>query len=294
MRTAHLLAASGIVALWGFNFVVIKLGLNTLPPLLLCTFRFALAAVPAVFFVKRPDLPFSAILAYGLVMFGLQFAFLFGGMKLGMPAGLASLTLQLQSFLTIGLAAWLIGERPSHFQIGGALIALSGLAIVGGNLGGDVTAAGLTAVMLAALAWACGNLLSKRMGKVNMFALVVWGSLVVPAPMFALSLMFEGPARIAESLAHVGWGTVAAIAYLVYPTTLLGFAVWNRLLSIYPAASVAPLTLLVPVFGIASSVLVLGEELQPWKLAASALVILGLCVNLFGARLYVGFKRVRP
>lgn len=290
MHPRHLLAASGIVAIWGFNFVVIKFGLKDLPPLLLCALRFTLAALPAVFFVKKPDVPLRTIAIYGLVMFGIQFAFLFGGMNLGVSAGLASLILQLQAFMTIGLSACLLGERPSRFQIGGALLAFSGIALVVGNVGGDVSALGLSAVILAALAWACGNLLAKRMGKVNMFALVIWGSLVVPIPLFMLALLVEGPERIVESFSRITWTSIGAIAYLVYPTTLLGFAVWNRLLGLYPAASVAPLTLLVPVFGMVSSVAALGEELQPWKVMAFCLVILGLCVNLFGARVYVGLK----
>jgi len=293
MKPSHLLAAIGVVSIWGGNFVVIKLGLDELPPLLLCALRFLFAALPAVFFVKRPDVPLRSMLAYGLVMFGLQFAFLFGGMALGISAGLASLALQLQSFLTIALAAWLLGDRPSGFQVGGALLALSGIGVVAANLGGDVSAQGLAAVILAALAWACGNLMSKRLGKVNMFALVVWASLVVPLPMFGLSLLLEGPARIAGSVAGMGWSAVASIAYLVYPTTLLGFAVWNRLLNLYPVASVAPLTLLVPVFGMASSVMVLQEDLQIWKVAAFVLVILDLCVNQFGTRLYAGIRGAR-
>ena len=211
-------------------------------------------------------------------------------MNLGVSAGLASLTLQLQAFMTIGLSAWLLSERPTRFQIGGAVLAFSGIALVAVNVGGDVSALGLAAVILAALAWACGNLLAKRMGKVNMFALVIWGSLVVPIPLFALALLVEGPARIVKSISHLKWSSIGAIAYLVYPTTLLGFAVWNRLLGLYPAASVAPLTLLVPVFGMASSIVVLGEELQPWKVMAFVLVILGLCVNLFGAKLFVSLK----
>ncbi|WP_306394350.1 EamA family transporter [Telluria beijingensis] len=167
MKPLHLLAAIGVVAIWGCNFVVIKLGLDELPPLLLCALRFLFAALPAVFFVKRPHIPFSGIVAYGLVMFGLQFAFLFGGMALGISAGLASLALQLQSFLTIALAAWLLGDRPTYFQVGGALLALGGIAVIGANTGGDVSILGLTAVILAALAWACGNLMSKRFGRVN-------------------------------------------------------------------------------------------------------------------------------
>ncbi len=293
MHALHLLAALGIVAVWGFNFVVIKLGLNHLPPLLLCALRFTLAALPAVFFVKRPAVPVRHIVTYGLVMFGLQFALLFSGIKLGVSPGLASLTVQLQAFFTIALAAFLLKERPSRYQAAGAVVAFAGIVVVGANGGQDATAAGLVAVILSALAWSAGNLLVKRMGRVNMFALVVWGSLAAAGPMLALCLALEGPARIAASLAFLRWETIGAIAYLVYVSTLLGFAGWNWLLSRYPAASVAPLTLMVPLFGMTLSSVVLGEELQPWKLLAFALVILGLCINLFGARLAVGFAGAR-
>lgn len=293
MRPLHLLAALGIVAIWGFNFVVIRLGLNHLPPLLLCALRFTLAALPAVFFVRRPDLPLRHVAAYGLVMFGLQFALLFSGIGLGVSPGLASLAVQLQSFMTIGLAAFLLKERPSRFQLLGAALAFCGIVVVASHLGQDVTALGLGVVILSAATWAAGNLLAKRMGRVNVFALVVWGSLAAAGPMLALSLALEGPARIAGSLSLLRWDTVAAIAYLVYCSTLLGFAVWNWLLSRYPAASVAPLTLMVPLFGMGSSSLVLGEALQPWKLLAFALVILGLGINLFGARLSAGLARAR-
>ena len=166
MNPLHLLAALGIVAVWGFNFVVIKLGLNHLPPLLLCALRFTLAALPAVFFVKRPDVPLRHIALYGLVMFGLQFALLFSGIGLGVSPGLASLTVQLQSFMTIALAAFLLKERPTRFQVVGAGVAFSGILVVAAHLGQDVTAVGLGLVILSAAARAAGDQLGPRMGRV--------------------------------------------------------------------------------------------------------------------------------
>jgi O-acetylserine/cysteine efflux transporter len=286
MHPRHLLAALLVVSIWGFNFVVIKVGLNHLPPLLLCALRFTLAAFPAVLFVPRPAVPLRQIAAYGMFVFALQFAFLFSGMRLGMSAGLASLTMQTQSFITIGLSALLLGERPTRFQVLGASIAFAGICVVGAHIGQDVSVTGLLVVMLAATSWSIGNLLAKKMGKVDMFALVVWASLVVPIPMLAMSLVLEGPDRIMESFQSINLTSVFAVAFIAYLSTLLGFSIWNRLLGKYPAATVAPLTLLVPVFGMLSSATLLNEELQSWKIAAFAVVISGLVVNLFGARLY--------
>lgn len=291
MTPLHLLAALGIVLIWGFNFVVIKVGLDGNPPIFLCVLRFTLAAFPAVFFIRRPAVPFRKVVQYGLVIFALQFAFLFSAMALGVSAGLASLALQVQVFVTIGVALVVLGDRPSVFQVLGALIAFLGIGVIALHAGGEVPAIGLVCVMLAALAWGSGNIVSKTIGKVDMLALVVWGSLVAIPPLLVLSLVIEGPARIVHSLVNLHWIPVASVAYQAYLSTLLGYGMWSWLLSRYSAATVAPLTLLVPVVGMASSALVLGEPLQAWKLGAAALVIAGLCINVLGPRLMVRFQR---
>jgi O-acetylserine/cysteine efflux transporter len=166
----------------------------------------------------------------------------------------------------------------------GALIAAAGLALVGFHAGGDVSVVGLACVLLAALSWGFANLTSKRMGRVNPLALVVWGSLVVPVPMLAASAIFEGPAAIAHALGHLSGIVILSVAFIVYASTLIGFSLWSWLLARHPAASVAPCALLVPVVGMVSSTLVLGESLPAWKLQAAGLVIAGLAVNLFGPR----------
>ncbi|HET6827031.1 MAG TPA: EamA family transporter [Ramlibacter sp.] len=285
MPVRHIAAALLVVLIWGVNFVVIKVGLREVPPILLAALRFLLAALPAVFFIARPQVPFARIATYGLVMFSLQFALLFGGMFLGMPAGLASLALQVHVFITIALAMAVAGERPSAPQLGGALLAFLGIVVIASRSGGEATALGITLVLLAAAAWAVGNLLSKRIGAVDPLALVVWGSLVAFGPLLLLSLALEGPARVLSSLSQLSLAGLGSIAYLVYPTTLLGFGIWSWLLKRHPAATVAPFTLLVPVVGFTSATLLLGEPLQAWKVLAALLVLAGLAVNLFGARL---------
>ncbi|MEO7597603.1 MAG: EamA family transporter [Opitutus sp.] len=280
----HLLIALVVVSIWGTNFVAIKVALRELPPLLLCAIRFIFVAFPIVFLVPRPAVTWSQLSVYGLTMFALHFGCLFLGMKLGMSAGLASLTLQFQVFVTLALAAAVLKERISPIQIAGALTACAGFAWVAIHTGGDVTAAGLTCVLLGASSWGFANFTSKKLGRVNPLALVVWGSLVVPIPMALASLVFEGPALIAHSLAHLTAVTIFSVAFIVYASTLVAYSLWSWLIARHPASSVAPFTLLVPVFGMVSSAALLGEPLPAWKIQAGALVIAGLALNLFGPR----------
>ncbi|WAK01908.1 EamA family transporter [Methylobacter sp. YRD-M1] len=291
MHLRHIALVILIIAIWGFNFVVIKVGLKELPPVLLCAVRFFLAAFPAVFFIKRPAVPFYQVMAFGLVMFVFQFALLFSGMYAGTTAGLASLVLQVHVFFTVVLAVVFLAEQPSVWQIIGALTSFSGIGLVAENTGGEISALGLALIVGAAVSWGVGNLLSKKLGKVDMLALVVWGSLVAWPPLLLLSYLLEQGSWSLEGFSHLSWTTIGAVGYIVYPATLLGFAAWSWLLSRYPAATVAPFTLLVPVFGFTSSALALGEPIHQWKIAAAVLIIAGLCINLTGARIAM---RLRP
>ena len=295
MRPRHLLLALSIVLIWGVNFAIIKLGLRQVSPLALGVMRFFLAAFPWVFFIKRPNVPLSMIAAYGLLIFALQFGFLFTGMKIGMSAGLSSLILQLQVFFTIGLSMILLGERPTSWQLAGAVLAFSGVGMVALHIGGDVTMIGLLLLIAAAAAWGGGNVVSKQISQraaaaPNVLGLVVWGSLFALPPLLAVALVLD-PEHFISSFTGLDWVSVGSIAYIVYLSTLFGFAAWSGLLARYPVSTVAPFTLLVPVFGFLGSAVLLGEPLQGWKLGASSLVIAGLCINLFGPRLFSRLRR---
>jgi len=292
----HVLLALVVVLIWGTNFVAIKVALRELPPLLLCAVRFVLVVLPAVFFLPRPAVAWERLAVYGLTMFAIHFGFLFLGLALGMSAGLTSLILQFQVFVTLTLAAVVLKERIAPVQIAGALTASVGFAIVAAHIGGEVTVAGFVCVLIGATSWGCANLVSKRLGPVNPLSLVVWGSLVVPVPMALASLVFEGPALIAQSLTHIGGVTIASVGFIVYASTLIAYSLWSWLLNRHPASSVAPFALLIPIVGMSSSALFLGESFPMWKRQAAALVIAGLALNLFGPRFagsMAGWRRMR-
>ncbi|MEW6345347.1 MAG: EamA family transporter [Paraburkholderia sp.] len=282
MAPKDLLLALVVVIAWGVNFVVIKVGLHGVPPMLLGALRFTLAAVPAVFFVKRPQMPWRWLLAYGATISFGQFAFLFSAMYVGMPAGLASLVLQAQAFFTLIFAALFLHERFRAPNVIGLAIASGGLAVIGMQGGHAMTLAGFVLTLCAAGSWALGNIVTKKVGKVDLVGLVVWGSLIPPLPFFALSYAFEGPQRIAAALSGIGAASVFAVVYLAFIATLLGYSLWSRLLSRYPASQVAPFSLLVPIIGLASAALLLDEQLTSPQIAGAALVMAGLAVNVFG------------
>lgn len=284
MPIRHLLLALLVVAVWGFNFIFIKLGLAEMSPLLLCAARFLFASVPAIFFIKPPAIPFKVVALYGLITFALQFSFLFIGMQVGMTPGLASLLMQTQVFFSILFAVIFLEEMPNIWQVIGAIISFTGIGLVAMHLDKHISLAGFILIIASAASWGLGNLVSKKMKNVNMISLVVWGSFVAFFPLLLISLIFDGPNSLIYSVKHISWVGVSAVLYIVLGATWVGYGIWNWLLSRYPVTTVAPFTLLVPVFGILSSVLLLNEPFYRWKFLAGLLVITGLCINLLGTR----------
>lgn len=280
----HALLALGVVAVWGTNFVVIKVALHALPPLLLAVLRFSLALLPAALFIPRPAVPWRQLAAYGVLIGAGQFGLLYLAMNGQIAPGLASLVIQTQVFFTIGLAMMADGERVRTFQWAALTLATAGIGVIAAHTGGDTTLLGLGSVLLAASSWACGNQVARRMGRVQMLGVVVWSSAFALPPLLALSLLVEGPERMAQGLAAADAGVWAAVVWQAAGNTLFGYAAWGWLMSRHPAATIAPMALLVPVFGMGASALILGEGLPPWKLGAAALVLSGLALNLFGPR----------
>ena len=280
----HLAMALAVVAVWGSNFVVMKWTLGTLPPLLLGTLRFALAFAPAALFVRRPATRWPTLAAYGLLIGAGQFGLLLVALRADITPGLASLVIQTQVYFTIGLAMALAGERVRRFQWVALALAAAGLLAIAAHTDAATTPLGLLLVLLAAMAWAAGNLVAKRAGRVDMLGFMVWSSVFAVPPLALMSLWFEGPQAVAQGLSAAGPGVWAAVLWQSLGNTLFGYGSWAWLLARHPAVTVTPLALQVPVFGMGALAWLLGEALPAWKLAASALVLAGLALNLLWPR----------
>ena len=294
-----LLLTLATVILWGFSFVPIKVGLRELPPFALASLRFFFAAVPLVLVIKPPRIPWPSVAGYGLAIGVVQFGLLFLGMKLGMPAGLSSIVIQVQVFFTIGLAIAFLGDRMHRHNLVGAGIATAGIAVLAAQKlieGAHATLVGFALVIFAALAWSVGNVIAKRVAaahEADMFGLVVWSSLVPPVPLAVLAYVFEGGASVWEAVASVSALTWGCLLFLAWGATLFGFASWARLLHRYPTGLIAPFALLIPVSGIVSGAIFLGESLAPLQAVGVVLVFAGLTENVYGPRIRAWATRRR-
>lgn len=281
MSPRHVLLAVLVAAIWGFNFVVLKVGLDEFPPILFSALRFLAAAVPAVFFIGRPSVAWRWVIAVGLVLGVAKFSFLFIGLKAGMPAGLGSLVLQSQVIFTTLFAAVVLRERPRPVQITGIALAVVGIGVIAWDYGLSSPLLGFALLVAAAACWGVSNVLMRYARPADMVRFMVWVSAVAVLPLFALSALTEDM----SALGRLDWSGAGAVGYVAWISTLLGFGIWGFLLRQYESSVVAPFSLLVPVFGMLSAWVFLGEDLSGLQAAAGGLVLLGLAVpQLLGRR----------
>lgn len=281
-----------VMAVWGTNFVVIHIGVEHFPPLLFAALRFTFALLPAVFFLKRPDAPWSKLAAYGVLIGTGQFGLLFFAIKGFIAPGLASLVVQSQPFFTILLAAAITHERVQPFQFAGLALAGIGIGVILWHTDGSTTPLGIILVLGAAFCWAAGNIVARSTPRVDMLAYVVWTSLFAVPPLLALSWAIEGWPAIRDGLSQAPAAAWAAAIWQAVGNVMFGYAVWGWLLSRYAAATVAPTALLVPVFGMGAAAIWLGEPLPVWKFVAAGLVMSGLCINILWPR-FAAIRSVR-
>jgi O-acetylserine/cysteine efflux transporter len=280
----HLLLALAVVFVWGTNFVVIKLGLAVLPPFAFATLRFLFSALPWLLFIPRPATSWRTLASFGVLLGGGMFGVLFFAMRADITPGLASLVVQVQVFFTIGLSMVMLSERVRSFQLAGLALCVAGLAVILLHTDGSVTVKGLLLALVAAFSWGCANLVAKSAGRVNMLGFMVWSSLFAVPPLLCASLMLEGWDVVAAGLRKADATIWCAVAWQAIGNTLFGYGVWNWLLARYSAATVTPMALLVPAFGMSASALALGEPLQDWKISATLLLMGGLTVNVLWPR----------
>jgi len=280
------LSLAVVILIWGLNFVVMKLGLRSLSPMLLGALRFMVAAAP-VFVVARPLLPWHYIVGYGLAQGLGQFGLLFLGLRLGMPAGMASLVIQTQAFFTLLIGMAVLGERSHARQWLGLAVALAGLILIAAARGegpGQMSLIGFMLTVGSAFMWASANVLGRLAARIHDYEpvnFIVWTSVVPIAPFLALAALFDGAGSVLAQLRGIDAGVGLAVLYLGLLSTLLAYSLWTRLLKHHPAAKVAPWALLVPVVGMTAAAVAFGEKPAPLQWAGCAAVLLGLVINQF-------------
>lgn len=280
MQKKHLALAVLVTAVWGLNFPITKLGLAAIDPLLLTALRFTLAALPWVFFVKRPPIAMGWLVAYGLIFGVAMWALINVGIELGVPPGTAALLIQFSAFFTLGWGVLLFREHLSLGQILGVVLAVLGLFSIILSSPGQGTTIGYALLLVSAFSWSVGNVIIKQSKVREMFAFVVWASLFPPIPLLALTWLAHGPAPFTSLVSHLEGVAVFSLLFQVYAATHFCYWGWNLLLREYPVSRVAPLSLLIPIFGIAGSVLMLGHRIDLNEGLSIALILSALVVGL--------------
>jgi O-acetylserine/cysteine efflux transporter len=284
MSPRHLLLALGLAIVWGVNFVVIEVGLQHFPPLLLSALRFVVAAVPAIFFFRSPGVAWRWVVLTTLTLAVLQFALVFTAMAAGMPPGLSSLVIQAQAPFTLVFAALLLKERLTRQQLLGMAVALGGIAVIALDLGATTPLGAFLLLLGAAAAWGVGNIAMRRAAPPDTLRFMVWVSALAVLPMLVLSAIFEGPQRGWDALRTVTWPAAGAVFYIGLLSTVAGFGVWGFLIRTYSASVIAPFSLLVPIFGMAAAAVSSDERLTPLRVLAAVLVIGGVLIGLVRVR----------
>lgn len=280
MPLRDILIVLTVTIIWGVNFVVIKVGMEGYPPLLFCAIRYIIASLPLLVLGFQRPARWSSIILVGLAFGVGQFGLVFVAIKLGMSAGLTSLILQGQILFSVFLAWIILKERPKAKTLIGVACAAVGLALIGAERL-DGLSGGILPFLLvigAAFSFAVSNLGMRTSGATDMLRFITWVSLIPPLPLLALSWGLEGPDAMVAALQGTTWVNVAGILFIAVVSTTLTWGAWAGLLTRHPVAKIVPYGLIVPVAGLLSGALLIGERLSQQAIIASALILLGLAI----------------
>jgi O-acetylserine/cysteine efflux transporter len=277
MSLIEIVCAVMVPLLWGYQFVVIKVGIVEFPPLFFLGLRFLAMALLLVPFVKKPARQeLSPVAAISIFLGGLNFGLFYVGLGLG-SGSISAVAYQLATPFTILLAWPLLAERPSLITSSGVLLAFLGVVVLAAGPGLSANAIPILLVVGAALAFAVANVLTKRHGPFDPLMLTGWSSLfTVPQVMLMSFVLEDGQLTSLVAADERGW---LALAYTVFIGGIVGFSLWFWLIARCTMGRVAPFGLLLPVFALISSVLFLDEHITPTLIVGALLAISGVAIT---------------
>lgn len=276
MTRNDFLLALFVMAIWGFNFSMIKLGITEVHPLLATAARFSLAVIPAIFFIARPLVAWRYLIGYGFV-FGVGiWGMASWSITAGLSSGMSSVLLSSNALISMAVGIFIHKESASNRKLLGAVAALIALLVLVTVTNGNITAQGLMFILIAASSWTLMGVIVKASKTTQAFAFNVWGMLFAPIPLVLFAMAIHGPDIVWQAIELWNMSTTIAVLFQAYPTTLFGYWVWNRLLIRYPLSTTAPLTLMVPVFALVSGYFMYDETLSYAQMFACVLFLVGI------------------
>ncbi|NIA68611.1 EamA family transporter [Pelagibius litoralis] len=246
------------MAIWGLNFAVAKIGLTQLPPLIFMTLRFLLVAALLLPFAKLPRGQWLPLFGISFTLGILHFSFMFTGL-ITLDAATAAIAIQLQVPFAALLAAFFFNDKLGWRRGFAMLLAFAGVAVIAGEprLDGQYTALGF--VIFAACMWSVANVQIKRLGQIDGFTLNAWISVFAMPQLALASLLLEDGQWAA--LQQANFWAYFAIVYQAVAVVVIGYGAWYWMLRRYQMNQIMPAMLLIPVFGVLSGIVFLGETL---------------------------------
>lgn len=277
MSPRDTLLALVVAVAWGLNFAAAKIGVAELPPIFYTALRFVGVAVLLAPFFRPTKAEWKGIIIVSFLLGVCHFGFMFIGMS-GVDAATTAIAIQLQVPFSTLLAAIFFQDMPGWRRLAGIGLAFGGVAL----LAGEPSLPNLFPFMMvvaAAFGWALSNVVIKKTGPLSPFALNGWMALLAVPQLLALSMIFEEGQW--DALAAASTDMWIALAYTVLGSSLLAYSLWYKLIARYSMNQVVPFTLLAPVVGAASGVLILGEALSVYKVVGGVLTIAGVALIQF-------------
>ncbi|MEM7226828.1 MAG: EamA family transporter [Pseudomonadota bacterium] len=260
---------------WGMGIVFAKAALEFFPPILLMAFRFTVAALVLVWFVKPPWHLMGKIFLIALISAAMQYGFTFTGLKY-LDASTTVLVVQLEVPVLVLLSALILKEPLSLRKVLGILLAFGGVALIAGEPRLHGAYWPFAMVIIGVLFWAFGQIMVRRLGEVGGFTLTAWVAVFATPQLFVASWLVESDQiRLILEASWLIWTTVV---YLGLVMTVIGYGIWYHLLGKYPVNRSAPFLLLIPVFSILGSVLFLGESLTATLIAGGLVIVAGVAI----------------
>ncbi|MGC3836847.1 EamA family transporter [Moritella viscosa] len=290
----HLIIIVAVTCLWGFNFSVIKAGVDNLDPFILAGLRFTFAAFPAILFVRKPDVDWRYIALYGITFGVGVWGMMSMSIYMGLSAGITSLTLEFSAFISVLMGFFFLKEHINMSLKIGLALSLLGLVFIANITDGSVTSIGLILALIGAFSFSSISLMVKKIDINDMFAFIAWSCLFAPLPLFAMAYVVNG-VNLYSELTILNLTSFGSILFQAYPTTLLGYWIWNKMLTKYPLSMMSSFKLLVPIFALIGSVIFYDEQLGMNKIIAFSLIITGVVIPLVAPFIKsVWFKKLQP
>src|SRR5450432_980247 len=283
MKPADIFLAVLVAVIWGLAFVASRLALDELSPALMTALRFIIAALPCLF-LRRPNVPWSVLIAISGTLFLGQFLAQSWAIAHGVPVGIASVIVQSQALFTVAFAVLAFREIPTAMQVAEIAVAAIGLLMIGVTFGFDFSVGAFAVLMISPVSFAIGNLLLRQAREVPMFDLFAWLCLAAAIPLFVLTLVVDGPQPAWHSLIHISPAGLVCMLALGGVSTSIAYWLWGRLLRDYTAAQVVPFALLVPFVGAFASSIAFHEKFGPLRLGGMLTVVGGIAIMLLSRR----------